>query len=257
MNPDVSPATLADTDNIDVNPREKRQRAWHLRDQATVDNYPCDGHKLLKPMPPRRAGTAASDRSITLLQDVDPTELRMGIFGSFNAWPSGDQELIRLLFRIAARMHELTVEHQVAYPTNLNLAPNALPPPYVPPTSVEKDVMYTGTEPAMTACREGILSIMTARYAKDKCTNAQNPSAQHSELQRASSMLLAALLEACQEDARFSHLKEMPYVKEDRLACNVITVDMSKIQFFVSARKNKRHHHHHQRVGNTGRATTF
>jgi hypothetical protein len=70
-------------------------------------------------------------------------------------------------------------------------------------------------------------------------------------------MLLAALLEACQEDARFSHLKEMPYVKEDRLACNVITVDMSKIQFFVSARKNKRHHHHHQRVGNTGRANTF
>ncbi len=30
-------------------------------------------------------------------------------------------------------------------------------------------------------------------------------------------MLLASLLEACQEDARFSHLKEMPYVKEDRL----------------------------------------
>jgi hypothetical protein len=36
------------------------------------------------------------------------------------------------------------------------------------------------------------------------------------------SMLLAALLEA-----RFSHLKEMPYVKEDRLAYNVITVDMT------------------------------
>jgi hypothetical protein len=40
-------------------------------------------------------------------------------------------------------------------------------------------------------------------------------------------MLLAALLEACQEDARFSHLKQMPYVKEDRLAYNVITVDMA------------------------------
>jgi hypothetical protein len=39
-------------------------------------------------------------------------------------------------------------------------------------------------------------------------------------------MLLAALLEACQEDARFSHLKDMPYVKEDRLAYNVITLDM-------------------------------
>jgi hypothetical protein len=141
----------------------------------------------------------------------------MGIFGSFNAWPSGDQELIRLVFRIAARMHELTVEHQVAYPTSLNLAPNALPPPYVPPTSVEKDDMYTGTDPVMTACREGISTIMTARYAKDKCTNAQKPSAQHSELQRTASMLLASLLEACQEDVRFSHLKEMSYVKEDRL----------------------------------------
>jgi hypothetical protein len=86
--------------------------------------------------------------------------------------------------------------------------------------------MYTGADPAMTACREGISAIMTARYVKDKCTNAQKPSAQHSELQRAS-MLLAAFLEACQEDARFSHLKEMPYVKEDRLAFNVITVDMS------------------------------
>ena len=186
MNPDVSPATLADTDNIDVNPREKRQRAWHLRDQATVDNYPCDGHKLLKPMPPRRAGTAASDRSITLLQDVDPTELRMGIFASFNAWPSGDQELIRLLFRITARMHELTVEHQVAYPpSNLNLAPNELPPPYVPPTPAEKNDMYAGADAGMTACREGISAIMTARFAKDKCANAQKPSAQHSEFQRA------------------------------------------------------------------------
>ena len=30
-------------------------------------------------------------------------------------------------------------------------------------------------------------------------------------------MFLASLLEACQEDVRFSHLKEMSYVKEDRL----------------------------------------
>ena len=53
---------------------------------------------------------------------------------------------------------------------------------------------------------------------EDKCTNAQKPSAQHSEIQRAASILIAALmrqaaaplrvLEACQEDARFSHLKE-------------------------------------------------
>ena len=58
---------------------------------------------------------------------------------------------------------------------------------------------------------------MEAATNEDKCTNAQKPSAQHSEIQRTASLLLASLLEACQEDARFSHLKEMPYVKEDRL----------------------------------------
>ena len=48
INPaDETPGTLAD--NIDVNPRPpKRQRLWELRDPATVDNYPCDGHKLQK-----------------------------------------------------------------------------------------------------------------------------------------------------------------------------------------------------------------
>jgi hypothetical protein len=44
---ETPPGTLAD--NIDVNPRPpKRQRLWELRDPATVDNYPCDGHKLQK-----------------------------------------------------------------------------------------------------------------------------------------------------------------------------------------------------------------
>ena len=44
---DETPGTRAD--NIDVNPRPpKRQRLWELRDPATVDNYPCDGHKLQK-----------------------------------------------------------------------------------------------------------------------------------------------------------------------------------------------------------------
>ena len=48
INPaDETPGTLAD--NIDVNPRPpKRQRLWEIRDPATVDNYPCDGHKLQK-----------------------------------------------------------------------------------------------------------------------------------------------------------------------------------------------------------------
>ena len=44
---ETPPGTLAD--NIDVNPRPpKRQRLWELRDPATVDNHPCDGHKLQK-----------------------------------------------------------------------------------------------------------------------------------------------------------------------------------------------------------------
>jgi hypothetical protein len=47
----VNPATLADPDNIDENPR-----AWHLRDPATVDNYPRDGHKLLKPHASEKGG---------------------------------------------------------------------------------------------------------------------------------------------------------------------------------------------------------
>jgi hypothetical protein len=64
---------------------------------------------------------------------------------------------------------------------------------------------------------------------EDKCTNDQKLSAQHSELQRAASILIAALLEACQEDARFSHLKEMPYVKEDRLADDPTPLTMEKM----------------------------
>jgi hypothetical protein len=48
-------------------------------------------------------------------------------------------------------MHEMTVDHQVSYPSNLNLAPNAVPPPYTPPTLAEKAVMYSGADAAMTA----------------------------------------------------------------------------------------------------------
>jgi hypothetical protein len=87
--------------------------------------------------------------------------------------------------------------------------------------------MYAGADPAMAACRNGITSVITARCAKDKCaSNAEKAAAKHSELQATASALLAALLEACFSDARFSHLKESPYIKEDRLAYNVITVDM-------------------------------
>jgi hypothetical protein len=91
----------------------------------------------------------------------------------------------------------------------------------------EKNTMYSGADLAMTACRNGITSVITSRCAKDKCaSNTEKAAAKYSELQATASALLAALLEACFSDARFSYLKESPYIKEDRLAYNVITVDM-------------------------------
>ncbi len=93
----------------------------------------------------------------------------------------------------------------------------------------EKNDMYVCVDPAMSACRNVIVSVITARCAKDKCASgAEKAAAKQSELQATASALLAALLEACSSDARFSHLKESPYIKEDRLAYNVITDDMVK-----------------------------
>ena len=173
-------------------------------------------------------GAATSERKITLPLDVDSTELRLWIFSCFNNWPSSGQELARLLFRVAARLHELTVEHQAAYPPPVEEG-GAAPEPYAPPTPEEKNAMFAGADPAMSACRNGIISVITARCAKDKCAgNAEKAAAKQSELQATASALLAALLEACSSDARFSHLKESPYIKEDRLAYNVITDDMVK-----------------------------
>ena len=40
--------------------------------------------------------------------------------------------------------------------------------------------------------------------------------------------LLASLLEACSSDARFSHLKDRPYIVDDRNAYSVITPDMAQ-----------------------------
>jgi hypothetical protein len=93
----------------------------------------------------------------------------------------------------------------------------------------EKNDMYVCVDPAMSACRNVIVSVITARCAKDKCASgAEKAAAKHSELQTTASALLAALPEACFSDARFSHLKESPYIKEDRLAYNVITDDIVK-----------------------------
>jgi hypothetical protein len=54
------------------------------------------------------------------------------------------------------------------------------------------------------------------RAADPRYITVQRPTSHKSQV--TSHTLLAALFEACQEDARFSLLKETPYVKEDRLA---------------------------------------
>jgi hypothetical protein len=159
-----------------------------------------------------------------LTPKADATTLRLAIFASFNAWPSADQVLVKLLFRIGARLHEMYVIHQADWMANP--PPNAV---YVAPTANEMDDMVTdGNDPAMKACIDAISAVMLARYAKDKCTtNAQKDAARHAEIQHVSSMLLSSLLEACNSDERFCHLKELKYIVEDKLAYNVITAAMA------------------------------
>lgn len=144
-----------------------------------------------------------------LTPKADATTLRLAIFASFNAWPSADQVLVKLLFRIGARLHEMYVIHQADWMANP--PPNAV---YVAPTANEMDDMVTdGNDPAMKACIDAISAVMLARYAKDKCTtNAQKDAARHAEIQHVSSMLLSSLLEACNSDERFCHLKELKYI---------------------------------------------
>jgi hypothetical protein len=117
------------------------------------------------PLPKRAMGAATSERKITLPLDVDSTELRLWIFSCFNSWSSSGQELARLLFRVAARLHELTVEHQAAYTPPVEEG-GAAPESYAPPTPEEKNAMFAGADPAMSACRNGIISVITARCAK-------------------------------------------------------------------------------------------
>jgi hypothetical protein len=88
-------------------------------------------------------GAATSERKITLPLDVDSTELRLWIFSCFNSWPSSGQELVRLLFRVAARLHELTVEHQAAYPPQVEEG-GAAPEPYAPPTCDDTEFVTLG-----------------------------------------------------------------------------------------------------------------
>jgi hypothetical protein len=82
-------------------------------------------------MPPK--GQRANERPITLTPKADATTLRLDIFASLNSWPSADQVLVKLLFRIGARLHELYVIHQAACMANAPPAPAV----YVAPTTNE------------------------------------------------------------------------------------------------------------------------
>ncbi len=81
-------------------------------------------------------GPRATERPIMLTPKADATTLRLDIFASFNSWPPADQVLVKLLFRIGARLHELYVIHQAVWMANP--PPNAV---YVAPTANEMDDM--------------------------------------------------------------------------------------------------------------------
>ena len=68
---------------------------------------------------------------------------------------------------------------------------------------------------------------------EDKCTSAQKPSAQHSELQRTVSMLLASLVEAFQEDARRLdddlHVSILDFIEQVEVADDLTPLMMEKM----------------------------
>ena len=115
-------------------------------------------------MPPK--GQRATERPIMWTPSADATVLRLEIFASFNSWPSADQVLVKLLFRIAARLHEMYVLHKAAW-----MAAPPLNQVYVAPTAIEMNNMVTdGHDLPMKAIIDAILVVMQARYSKDKCT---------------------------------------------------------------------------------------
>ena len=67
---------------------------------------------------------------------------------------------------------------------------------------------------------------------EDKCTSAQKPSAQHSELQRTVSMLLASLVEAFQEDARRLdddlHVSILDFIEQVEVADDLTPLTMEE-----------------------------
>ena len=182
-------------------------------------------------MPPK--GQRDTERTVTLTPQVDATTLRLDLFASLSKWPTLEQALVKLFFRVCARMHELILIHQATWVANAHAPPQQNAPPvpqvYVELTDDEKNHMVVdGQDPVMKACNDAITTAMKAAYVKYKCTSAsEKEDARLTEVQLTSSGLLASLLEACSSDARFSHLKDRQYIVDDRNAYSVITPNMA------------------------------
>ena len=52
-------------------------------------------------MPPK--GQRDTERSVTLTPQADATTLRLDLFASLSKWPTLEQALVKLLFRVGAR----------------------------------------------------------------------------------------------------------------------------------------------------------
>ena len=76
-------------------------------------------------MPPK--GQRDTERTVTLTPQVDATTLRLDLFASLSKWPTLEQALVKLLFRVGARMHELTLIHQATWVANAHAPPQQNP----------------------------------------------------------------------------------------------------------------------------------
>jgi hypothetical protein len=176
-------------------------------------------------MPPK--GQRDTERAVVLTQGADATTLRLNLFASLGKWPAIEQPLVKLLFRVGARIHEMLITHQATW---MAQPPSVPPVPYAAPTDIEKnDMVVSGHDAVMKACIDAINTVMLAVNVKYKCSTAnEKKDARLTEVQFVSSGLLASLLEACSPDARFSHLKDRRYIVDDRNAYSVITPDMAQ-----------------------------
>jgi hypothetical protein len=151
-------------------------------------------------MPPK--GQRDTERSVTLTPQVDATTLSLDLFASLSKWPTPEQALVKLFFRVNARMHELILIHQATWVADAHVPPQQNAPP-VPPVYVEltydekNNMVIDGQDPVMKACKDAITTAMKAAYVKYKCTNSsEKEDARLTEVQLTSSGLLTSLLEA-------------------------------------------------------------